>query len=305
MRKIYYLIIFTIFFLSVGCSSTTESDKNYWKQIQDNYHVYAPPLPESLDFAGEQVPLKYFDVRESLDREILKLMYWHSEIFLYLKRARRYFPIVEPILRKNGIPDDFKYMMVAESGMAPVSSPAGASGYWQFMEKIGKKYGLEINDQVDERYNIYKSTVAACNYLKDAYNHYGNWTLAAASFNVGQTSLDRAIKKQKQNSFYDLALNVQTARYIYRILALKLIMGNPQKYGFIIRGKELYKPLRINFIEVKTSIPSWPDFAIANGTNYKVLLLLNPWIRSSKLDNPEAKTYYVAVPKKHARIVKD
>ncbi len=304
MKHIYFLIIVTFIWLGPGCSSLTDSDDNYWKEIQENYHVYAPPLPGSLDFAGERVPLEYYDVRESLDREILKLMYWHSEIILYIKRANRYFPIIEPILKKYGIPEDFKYMVIAESGMAPVISPAGAGGYWQFMPKIGKKYGLEINDQVDERYNIYKSTIAACKYIKDAHDHYGNWTLAAASFNVGQTNLDRAIGKQKQKSFYDLALNVQTARYIYRILGLKVIMSNPRKYGFIIRQKELYKPLNIKFVEVKTSVDSWPQFALDHGTNYKILLLLNPWIRSSQLTNTSGKTYYVALPKENARIVK-
>ncbi len=304
MKKLYISVFIILLFLTIGCSSSSDSDENYWKEIQNNYHVYAPPLPETLDFAGEPVPLEYFDVRESLDREILKLMYWHSEILLYIKRANRYFPVIEPILKKYGIPDDFKYMMVAESGMAPVVSPAGAAGYWQFMERIGKKYGLEINSEIDERYNLYKSTEAACRYIKDAYNHYGNWTLAAASFNVGQTTLDRAIRKQQQNSFYDLALNVQTARYIYRILALKVIMSNPRQYGFIIRQKELYKPVRVKFIEVNGPVDSWPQFAIDHGTNYKVLLLLNPWIRSSRLTNPNGKTYQVAIPDKKARIVK-
>ncbi len=305
MKHLYFFSIPLLIILLSSCSSTSDPDKAYWQEIQENYHVYAPPLPEKLDFAGEAVPLEYYDVRESLDRELLKLMYWHSEIILYIKRANRFFPIVEPILKKYGIPDDFKYMMVAESGMAPVVSPAGAAGYWQFMEKIGKKYGLEINNEVDERYNIYKSTVAACKYLKDAYKHFGSWTLAAASFNVGQTTLDRAMAKQKQNSFYDLALNVQTARYIYRILALKLIMSNPQKYGFIVRQKDLYKPVKVHFIQVNTAVDSWPDFAIEHGTNYKLLLLLNPWIKSSKLTNPNHRTYHVAIPQKKARIYKD
>ncbi len=304
MRKLAIIIVAVIAMFFARCSSSKDADQNYWNEIRDNYHIYAPPLPEKLDFAGEPVPLQYFDVRQSLDREILKLMYWHSEIILYIKRAQKFFPIVEPILKKYGIPDDFKYMMVAESGMAPVKSPAGAAGYWQFMEKIGKKYGLEINDQIDERYNIYKSTAAACKYLQDAYKRYNNWTLAAASFNVGNTALDRAIRKQKQNSFYDLALNVETARYLYRILALKVIMENPRKYGFIIRGKELYQPIKTKFVKVDTSVSSWPDFAISQGTNYKILLLLNPWIRSSKLDNPNHKIYYVEIPEKNARIVK-
>ena len=303
MRKIYLLYVLIIAILLSSCSASSEDDSDYWQKIQKNYHIYAPPLPKKLDLAGEPVPLQYFDVRESLDREVLKLMYWHSEMILYIKRSARFFPIVEPILKKYGIPDDFKYLLVAESGMANVVSPAGAAGYWQFMEKTAKKYGLIINDQVDQRYDIYASTEAACKYLRDAYNHYGSWTLAAASYNVGQTNLDRAIKKQGTDNFYDLALNVQTARYIYRILALKLIMSNPQKYGFYVREKDKYQPVKTKVVKVSGPVPSWIDFARKYGTNYKVLLLLNPWIRDSRLDNPGEVTFYVRVPDKGAREV--
>jgi hypothetical protein len=307
MRQIWTFGLFALILIFMSnCSASVDknNDSQYWQEIQKNYHIYAPPLPHELDFAGEKVPLQYFDVRESLDREILKAMFWHSETILYIKRAPRFFPIVEPILKKYGIPDDFKYLLVAESGMANVVSPAGASGYWQFMEKTAKKYGLIVNDQVDQRYDIYLSTEAACKYLRDAYKHYGSWTLAAAAYNVGQTNLDRAIARQGSNNFYDLALNVQTARYIYRILAYKIILSQPEKYGFYVRDKDKYYPIKTKIVKVNTSVPSWIDFAKQYGTNYKILLLLNPWIRSNKLDNPENHTFYVRIPEKGARIVK-
>ncbi len=299
---IYFFIFLALSFLNFGCgaSSSQQPASNI-----PSYKVSPPPLPQKLDFAGEPVPLQYFDVRKSLDREILKIMYWHSETILYLKRMPEFFPIVEPILAKYKIPGDFKYLMVAESGMANVVSPSGAAGYWQFMEKIAKKYGLIVNDQVDQRYDIYASTEAAAKYLRDAYNHYKNWTLAAASYNVGQTNLDRAIRKQGETSFYNLALNVQTARYIYRILAFKLILSNPEKYGFFVKDRDKYYPIKTRVIKVNSSVPSWIDFAHRYQTNYKILLLLNPWIRDSRLDNDKGYTFYVRVPASpKARIVK-
>ncbi len=290
---VYFFVFGALVLLNFGCGAS--SSKKSYPEVP-TYKVSPPPLPEKLDFAGEPVPLQYFDVRQSLDREVLKIMYWHSETILYLKRMPEFFPIVEPILAKYNIPDDFKYLMVAESGMANVVSPSGAAGYWQFMEKIAKKYGLIVNDQVDQRYDIYASTEAAAKYLRDAYKHYKNWTLAAASYNVGQTNLDRAIRKQGETSFYNLALNIQTARYIYRILAFKLILSNPEKYGFYVRDRDKYYPIRTKVIKVDTSVPSWIDFAHRYKTNYKILLLLNPWIRDSKLDNDKGYTFYVRVP---------
>ncbi len=302
MKKILTLLIIFSLLFSLGCSSYSSKKDDI---AIGSYKIIPPKLPEKLDLAGEPVPLQYFDVRKSLDREVLKIMYWHSETILYLKRMPEFFPIVEKILEKYGVPDDFKYLMVAESGMAPVVSPAGAAGYWQFMPKIAKKYGLLVNSEVDQRYDIYASTVAAAKYLKTEYKHFQNWTLAAASFNVGRTNLDRAIARQGESSFYDLALNVQTARYVYRILAFKLILSNPEKYGYFLTEEDKYQPIKMKFIKVTEPVASWIDFAKKYGTNYKVLLLLNPWIRDSKLTRTYGKVFYVRVPENQkARIVK-
>ena len=306
MKKIIFIILNIL--LLASCSYKAEQpdpDDKVWEEIKKNYHIYAPPLPKKLDFAGEPVPLQYFDVRRSLDKEILKIMFWHSETILYIKRSATFFPIVEPILKKYGVPDDFKYLLVAESGMTNVVSPSGAVGYWQFMERTAKKYGLIINNEVDQRYDIIASTQAACRYLLDAYNELGSWTLAAASYNSGKSYIKRQLARQKVDNFYDLAVNVETGRYIYRILAFKLILSNPQKYGFYVRKQDMYYPIKTKVIVVKGPVNSWIDFAHKYGTNYKILLLLNPWIRSDKLTNPNNYTFYVKVPaSKEARIVK-
>ncbi len=299
-KKITWLAVIILMLSSCSFSSQND-DQQYWDKIDQNYKVYAPPLPKKLSFAGEPVPLQYFDVRESLDRELLKVMYWHSETFLYLKRAPRFFPIVEKILKQNNIPQDFKYLMVAESGMSCVVSPSGAAGYWQFMDYTAKKYGLIVNNEIDQRYDIYKSTQAACNFFKDAYNQFGSWTLAAASFNVGKNALSRAIQKQGTSNFYNLALNTETARYLYRILAYKLIMSNPQKYGFHLRKQDYYYPIKVRFIKVDQPVDSWIIFAKKYGTNYKILLLLNPWIRSDKLSKTYGSVFYVRIPAPGAR----
>ncbi len=296
------LLMVAFFVVKVFSAGDKPQSGDYWKVIEQNYKIYAPPLPDDINLAGEKVPLENFDVREALDYEILKVMYWHSEIILYIKRANRYFPVVEPILKKYGVPDDFKYLLVAESGLkAQAVSYAAAEGWWQFKKDIGKSYGLIINDEVDQRYDLEKSTEAACKYLLDAYRHYGSWTMAAATYNMGQTYLDKAVAKQGTDNFYDLLLNTQTSRYVYRILAFKQIMQNPEKYGLHIRKSDLYKPVKTKVIKVSTSIPDLIEFARQNGTNYKVLKLLNPWLRSDKLTNKEGNTYYIHVPKKGAR----
>lgn len=283
--------------------NTQDDDEDYYREMKKNYIIYTPQIPQSIDFAGEKVPVEYFDVFESLDYEIHKVMFWHSEMILYLKRQAEAFKVVEPILAEYGIPDDFKYLMVAESGMVNVVSPAKAEGYWQFLKATAKEYGLEINDDVDERYNLEKSTVAACKYLKDSYKSFGSWTTAAASYNVGRGSMKTQIELQKMNSFYDLRLNPETARYLYRIVAFKLIMTNPRNFGFNIREKDSYKMPKTKVVEVKSEIPSLIDFAISYSTNYKVLKLLNPWLRSDKLTNSAGKTYYILVPTEGSRIV--
>lgn len=258
--------------------------------------AYQIPLPEQLTFANEVVPINYFDVRESLDRELQLNTYWHSQTLLILKRANRFFPIIEPILKEKGIPDDFKFLAVAESALAQEISPSKAVGFWQILEKTGKELGLEVNKEVDERYNIEKSTRAACDFLIKSYNKFGNWTIAAASYNFGSNGIDRQIDRQNNESYYNLVLGEETGRYIYRILAFKVIFDNPQKYGFVLNKKDMYPPFRYTTVDVDTSITSIARFAEHFGSNYKMIKILNPWIRENYLTNKLRKKYQIQIP---------
>lgn len=284
-----------------GVKKDSPDNQKYIDEFNNRYAVYAIDFPKELTFAGEKVPLENFDVYENLDKEFLVNTYWHSQAFLFIKRAYRYFPIIEPILKKNGIPDDFKYLCVAESGLANVVSPAGASGFWQFIKPTGIKYGLEINDEIDERYNLEKSTDAACHYLKDSYELYKDWAMVAASYNAGVGGLDSQIKKQKVNSYYDLLLNEETSRYVFRIIAIKTIMSNPLHFGFHYRKKDLYPPLPADVITIDTSLTDLADFALNKEINYKLLKYFNPWLRQNSLTIKEGKKYLIKIPKKGYR----
>ncbi len=253
-------------------------------------------IPGDANFANEQVPLQIIDVKEKLDRELIVNTYWHSQTILFHKRAARWFPIIEPILKENGIPEDFKYLAVIESGLDNVVSPSGARGFWQFMEKTGKGYNLEINTHVDERYHVEKSTVAACKYLKEAYDKFGNWTLAAASYNMGKSGLARRLNEQRAASYYDLLLNIETGRYVYRIIAAKYILSNSEQYGFHLEKASLYQPYQTTIIEVDSAINDLVEFSIQQGINYKTLKLLNPWMRKPQLPNPNGKVYNIKIP---------
>jgi len=213
-----------------------------------------------------------------------------------MKRANRWFPVIEPILKKNNVPDDFKYLCVTESNLENVISPAGATGFWQFMKAAGGKYGLEINSQVDERYHIEKSTQAACEYLKDAYKTYGTWTMAAASYNMGTNGASNQIERQKTENYYNLVLNPETSRYIARMVAFKYIMQNSKAYGFDIKDDELYKPLKSFEIVLDSSVNDFADYSIALGLNYKILKLYNPWLRDNYLSNRNRKVYKIKIP---------
>lgn len=303
--RIFYGIIFAAAILIILnlfiYSKKDKGDSTYQKTIVTNYAIYAPVIPEKVTFAEESMPIENFDVRESLDLEIMKTMYWHSEALLYIKRAKRFFPIIEPILEKNGVPDDFKFLAVTESGLKNVVSPSNAVGYWQFLKATGKQYGLEISDEVDERYDIEKSTQAACDFLLDMYKKYKNWTLVAASYNMGGGALDTEITKQNVSSYYDLYLNQETARYIFRIVAYKLILSNPRDYGFVYREKDLYPEIKTQVVKVDTTITDFVKFAEKYNTNYKILKTLNPWLLTSKLTNTTKKIYYIHVPTSDGR----
>ena len=260
--------------------------------------IFSPPIPGKLDFAGENVPQENFDVFERIDRELIVNTYWHSFTILAIKRANRWFPIIEPILKKNNIPEDFKYLAVIESGLFNAVSPSGATGFWQIMESVGKKYGLEINDEVDERYDVEKSTEAACSYFKESYNIFKNWTLTAASFNMGLNGVEKQLERQKTNNYYNLVLNEETSRYIARIIALKEILRTPERYGFYLSPDQLYKPLKSYNIKISDNIINIADFGVKYGINYKIIKLYNPWLRENSLVNKNHKIYSVKIPEK-------
>lgn len=253
-------------------------------------------MPDSIDFAGEKAPLKITDVKERFERELITNANLDATTLLILKRANRSFPVIEPILKKYGVPDDFKYLAVIESGLVNVVSPAGARGVWQFMPETAKEKGMEVNDAVDERYHLQKSTEAACKYLLDAKARFGNWTLAAASYNGGMNGVNKQIEMQKVANYYDLLLTEETSRYVFRILALKEIMKNPDKYGFNVLPSELYQGLPTKIVPVDSSITDLASFAQSQGINYKILKIHNPWLRDKKLMNPGKKRYDIEIP---------
>jgi len=272
------------------------SDENLEKKIINDYNVYALNVPENLDFSGELLPLDNPDILEKMDRELLVNTYWQSNALLMFKRANKYFPIIEPILAKNGIPDDFKYLSVIESGLTNAVSPARAKGFWQIMKATGKENGLEINTNVDERYNLIKSTEVACKYLLAAKEKFGTWTLAAASYNAGMAGISRRLNSQSATNYYDLLLGEETGRYIFRIVALKEILNNPDKYGFNFRYKDLYNSVPTYTVTVDTAVTDFVAFSQQFGINYKILKLHNPWLREPHLNNKTRKEYLIEIP---------
>jgi membrane-bound lytic murein transglycosylase D len=253
-------------------------------------------VPTRMSFAGEEVPLDVPDVFERFDRELHINSYMHNSTIFIMKRAGRWLPQIEQILKENGIPDDFKYQALIESALLNDTSPRGAVGFWQIMEPAGKELGLEIRDEVDERYDPLKATAAACKYLKKAHDKFGNWTLAAASYDRGMAGLDRALENQRVKSYYDLFLNDETARYVFRLLAIKEIMEHPAKYGFDIGERALYKPEPVRYVEVNETVKDLVDFSISHGTSYKILKRLNPWLRDDRLTVKKNRVYKIALP---------
>jgi hypothetical protein len=277
--------------LLIFAASCKKSDpKTPKKEVAARY------FPVKIDFAGEDVPLKIEDVKERFDRELIVNTNYHSYTILALKRANRAFPVIEPILKKNGVPDDFKYLAVIESGLVNVVSNAGARGVWQFMPETAKGMGLEVNRNVDERYNLEKSTQAACDFILKSKAKFSSWTLAAASYNRGATGVRKLMEFQKEANYYDLYMNEETSRYVFRILALKEIMESPAKYGFEVSKKDKYELIPTRKIEIDSSITNLVAFAKGQGINYKILKIHNPWLRSTKLMNPRNKKYTIEIP---------
>ena len=293
MKKIQVLSIISLLVFVSGLLMFALSGDEKKKLLHEGTSQY---FPTSVDFAGEKTPLQISDVRERLDRELIVNANLHSATILIMKRANRAFPIMEPILKQYGVPDDFKYLAVIESALTNAVSAAGAKGVWQFMPETAKEKGMEVNDIVDERYHLQKSTEGACKYLVKAKEKLGSWTLAAASYNGGMGGLSRKLEEQKVSSYYDLMLTDETYRYVFRILALKEIMKNPALYGFDVSKDELYENIPTKTIEVDSSITDLADFAKTQGINYKILKIHNPWLRDKKLENPTKKKYQIEIP---------
>lgn len=296
----YTLLSLLLITIAGGCIFAVIEKKSaeqlYRELFARDYRIFAPPLPSVADFAGEKAPLDRFYVRESLDREIMAATFMHSSTIMMFKRANRWFPVIEPILKKNNIPDDFKYLALAESNLSNAVSPAGAEGFWQFLKPTGIKYGLEINEEVDERYNLEKATQAACDYFKDSFDQYKSWTLVAASFNRGPDGISKAIEKQRVTNYYDLYLVEESSRYVYRILAMKETYNHPVRYGFFLRQSDFYPPLSTLTVKVDTPVSDLTSFATKMKINYRVLREFNPWLRRYNLPNKTGKTYQILLP---------
>ncbi|MCX6270401.1 MAG: transglycosylase SLT domain-containing protein [Bacteroidetes bacterium] len=291
---LFLLVIAALFIYSDKKRSITEEEFKAARNSQ--LQVFSLDIPDNLTFAGEKVPMDIFWVREAYDRELLTNVYWHSSTFLMLKRTNRYLPVIEPILKKNEIPDDFKYLALAESNFSNTVSPAGASGFWQFLKETGERYGLEINEEVDERYNLAKSTEAACRYFRDAYNRFGSWTLAAAAYNAGIENVTKPMTQQRSTDFYSTLLNQETTRYLFRIMAMREVFLNPEQYGFHFRKKDLYPVIPVTEVIIDSTLTNLASFAIDRGLNYKILKEFNPWLRKNNLTNKQKKTYILLIP---------
>jgi len=303
MKTLPKLFIITLIVLIgsffINAIQEAPTDAIVERKLINDYNIYALPIPENLDFAGESMPLNNPDIRERMDRELLVNTYWQSNGLLLFKRANKYFPIIEPLLKEYGIPDDFKYLAVAESGLQNNRSPAGAAGFWHFMKGTGKEYGLEINEYVDERYNLELATRVAAEYLMKSKERFGSWTLAAAAYNAGNAGISRQQKRQQATaSYYDLLLNDETSRYVFRIVALKEILSNPEKYGFNFRENDLYNPIPTYKVKVDTAVTNFASFAKEFDINYKILKIHNPWLRDNFLKNSSGKEYYIEIPEK-------
>ena len=298
MKKITRpLLLILIFILSIiFFNAGNISDKTLEKNTSSTYNIKALKIPNGLSFAGEKVPTELNDIKERMDRELLVNTYWQSNGLLLIKRAHKYFPLIEPLLKKYGIPDDFKYLAVAESGLENNSSSAGAAGFWHFLKSSAKEYGLEVNQNVDERYNLEKATEVAAKYLKKSKKRFGTWTLAAAAYNAGNARIARNLKKQQVTNYYDLLLNSETSRYVFRIVALKEVLSNPRKYGFEFEEDDLYNLPDIKTVKVDTVITNIASFAKKFKTNYKELKLNNAWLRENKLNNKSRKLYKIKIP---------
>lgn len=300
LKYIGFIAVVSLIFIGISAFVNTEPDPKSTtkeaKSFEDDYNVFALETPENLNFAGERIPLEDPDIYERFDRELLVNTYWQSNALLLIKRSHKYFPIIEPILKEEGVPDDFKYLAVAESGLTQIVSPAGATGFWQIMKSTAREYGLEVNSNVDERYHIELSTRVACQYLKDAKERFGSWSLAAAAYNRGMAGIDNQLERQEASNYFDLLLNEETRRYVFRIVALKTILSQPESFGFHFEDKDLYQLQPYKVVEVDTPVTNFAAFAKTYGLSYKTFKNYNAWLRDSYLNNDSRKNYQIKIP---------
>lgn len=308
-----FLMVIKLFSYSL---SDHHSDASFEDYFNTNYKIFSLRIPKNLNFAGEKVPISDAHVHEAMERELVKNTYWQSRSLVLHKRAGQWFPVIEPILKKNNVPEDFKYIALVESQLSNVVSPQGATGFWQIIESTGKGYGLEITDEVDERYNVIRSTETACKYFKEAYKQFNNWTLVAASYNLGMNGIQAQLNKQNANNYFDLHLTAETAKYLYRILAMKEIISRPKVYGFMLRKRDMHRSIPTKFIAVDSTINDLSEFANSQGINYTILKHFNPWLRANTLtiiNNSEglirtenaaagSKRYLIEIPSKMVTI---
>lgn len=296
----YFIVLFFLcgVFLLIAQQEVVSEDNwpNTIKDFNDSHWVSAHPIPTEMSFADEPVPLHNPDIQERMDREILVNAYWQSNAFLLMKRTHKYGPLIDSILAAENVPLDFKYLAVIESGLQNVSSPAGAKGFWQFMRSTAKEFDLEVNANVDERFNLVLATQAAARYLKQARDEFGSWTLAAASYNAGRAGIRRELTRQGVSNYYDLLLNEETSRYVFRILAVKRLLEEPQQYGFQYNSDHLYQRIPTRKLKVDTVVHDFVAFAEKFGINYKILKIHNPWLREGHLNNSSRKEYTIAIP---------
>lgn len=295
MRFFSYIGVIALAVVLTYSVTASVAKANEERKTSEYYQIKALKLPEDMSFAGEKANLKDPEVYERVDRELLVNTYWQSSMLLYLKRAHKYFPVIEPILEKHGVPNDFKYLAVIESGLTNATSSAGAKGFWQFMPATAKEYGMEVNDFVDERYHLEIATENACKYLKSAKAKLGSWSLAAAAYNSGNKNVSDRLAHQKVDNYYDLLLLDETARYVPRLLAVKEIMQNPEKYGYLVEKEDLYNLEKTREVKVDSTITNMTAFAQKFDMTYKDLKTLNPWLRNTTLDNKLKKVYYIKV----------
>lgn len=290
------ILILTIAQLFIYSKNEGTEDVSFQHNFNNDYKIYALNKPDGINFAGELMPIEQADIYERFDRELMVNTYWQSQTLLFLKRSHKYFPVIEPILAEYGIPDDFKYLAVAESGLTNAVSPAGAKGFWQILSATAKEKGLEVNKEVDERYNLEKSTEAACKYFLKAYKEFGNWTMVAASYNMGISGLKRQTERQKAYNYYDLLLNSETARYVFRIVAVKELLSYSKRYGFNLRDKDLYSMPPMRTLMLDSTVTDFANYAKQHGVNYKILKTYNPWLREKALHNKKRKVYKIKLP---------